>query len=446
MKKFAALLVVIAIVAMAAAFAGAFFANAMFAKNAQMVVAEATATPSANVVVQDPEPTIVPTVEPTAAPEPTIASTFEPTAAPETTVEPTATPIAEVISEDPSQISLGNFLTMSRSSDGSFNATPVGSQDGWVEFTDKDLMSHVGGQITVNVASQSLSVKLENKSHIYRSADVGQADFSVCPQHRALYRRHTSAYGDDIVVTLTAEDITNIAQYAAYWYNSDGELTYGLTICDCLVGKHSDTSSNGSNSGHHPSDEPTPVPTQKPQPTAEPTNEPTAVPTEKPAETPHPAESNTPQPPKDEATNNPGHNDQVEPQPAVNNTPQAPEEEASNQPAHNDVANSNAGAGADESNNSPSHSNLPGAEEASESTASAVADAGSAPAAPSEDLVASIASNDAPPAPAEDMIASISSRAEESEESSSTPEIPATVVEVATNVSNITAHDDMPTE
>ena len=403
MKKFFGLLLVVVVVVMTSSFVGVVFANMVLAKDnehsTQLVVVEATATPSA---------TVEPTAEATVTVEPTATPIVEATATP--IVEATATPIVEAISEDPSQIPLGNFLTMSRSSDGSFNATPVGSQDGWVEFTDKDLMSHVGEQITVNVASQSLSVKLENKSHIYRRADVGQADFSVCPQHRALYRRHTSAYGDDIVITLSAEDITNIARYAAYWYNSDGELTYGLTICDCLVGKHSYTSSSGGDYDHS-SDEPTAAPTQEPQPTAEPTN------------------SNTPQPPKDEATNNPNHNDQPqEPQPATKNTPVAPAQDyvGENNTQHNEQLN--AANGAEESDGNPSHSDLLGAEEVSEGTASAVADTVSAPEAPSED-----------------MVAIISSQAEESE-SSSTQEVPDPVVEAVTDASNTTAHGDMPTE
>ena len=426
MKKFFGLLLVVVVVVMTSSFVGVVFANMVLAKNnehsTQLVVVEATATPSATVeptaeATVTVEPTATPIAEPTATPiaEPTATPIVEATATP--IVEATATPIVEAISEDPSQTSLGNFLTMSRSSDGSFNATPVGSQDGWVEFTDKDLMSHVGEQITVNVASQSLSVKLENKSHIYRRADVGQADFSVCPQHRALYRRHTSAYGDDIVITLSAEDITNIARYAAYWYNSDGELTYGLTICDCLVGKHIDTSSNGSSSGHHPSDEPTPAPTQEP------------------VETPHPALDNTPEAPSETADNQPSHNEPVEtPHPAMDNTPEAPSETASNQPVHNDVVNSNA-----VTVEKPSHSDLPGAEEVSEGTASAVADAVSAPEAPSVDFVASVASNDVPVAPANDLVASIPAA-----------EAPAPVAEVdkvdVDEAMNVPSFSDMPTE
>lgn len=407
MKKFMALVLAVVIIAMASSFVGVVFANMVLAKNnehsTQLVVVEATATPSATV---EPTAEATVTVEPTATPiaEPTATATVEPTATP--IVEATATPIVEAIRKDPSQISLGNFLTMSRSSDGSFNATPVGSQNGWVEFTDKDLMSHVGEQITVNVASQSLSVKLENKSHIYRRADVGQADFSVCPQHRALYRRHTSAYGDDIVITLSAEDITNIARYAAYWYNSDGELTYGLTICDCLVGKHSYTSSNGSNSNSggdydHPSDEPT--------------------------------NSNTPQPPKDEATNNQNHNDQPqEPQPATKNTPAAPAQDyvGSNQHAHNEQPKTTDGAQVDDASGNPNHSDLV-VEEADVAYTPAEDLGGAVPPAPAENMVASI-----PSAPAEDFVASISSDTEAEENV-------VTDVEIAMNVPSFS---DMPTE
>ena len=342
MKKFIGLVLVVAVVAMVAAFAGAFFANAMFAKNAQMVVAEATATPSA-------------TVEPVAV---------------EATVEPTATPIAEVISEqkeDPSQISWDDFLAKSRYVDGSFNAIYDGQEVGRIQFTDESLLAHVGEQVVVNVASTSVSVKLEGKRHVYKAASVQQPNLAVCLEHTALYRRHTSAYGDDIVITLTAEDITNIAQYAAYWYNSDGELTYGLTICDCFVGNHSYTSSKGSNSNsggdyNQPSDEPTPAPTQEPQPTAKPTNEP--------LETPRPGTDNTPEAPSETADNQPSHNEPVEtPHPVPDSTPEAP---------------------------------------------------------------------------AEDMVAIISSEAEESE--SSTQEVPDPVVKAVTDASNITAHDNMPTE
>ena len=406
MKKFFGLLLVVVVVVMTSSFVGVVFANMVLAKNnehsTQLVVVEATATPSA---------TVEPTAEATVTVEPTATPIAEPTATP--IVEATATPIVEAISEDPSQISWDDFLAKARYSDNSFNAVNVGEEVGRINFTDEDLMAHVGEELAINVASTSVSVKLAGKSHVYKAASVQQPDLAVCSKHMALYRRHTSAYGDDIVITLTAEDITNIAQYAAYWYNSDGELTYGLTICDCFVGKHSYTSSNGSNSGHHPSDEST--------------NEP--------VETPRPAVEKTPAAPSETADNQPSHNETAEtPRPAVEKTPAVPSETASNQPVHNDVVNSNA-----VTVEKPSHSDLPGAEEVSEGTASAVADAVSAPEAPSADFVASVASNDVPVAPANDLVASIPAA-----------EAPAPVAEVdkvdVDEAMNVPSFSDMPTE
>ena len=438
MKKFMALLLAIATTAMVAAFAGAFFANAMFAKNAQMVVAEATATPSANV-----EPTATPIADATATP----------------IVEATATPIAEVISEqkedpsqsswaeffenseqkeDPSQSSWAEFFEKAYYNDGSFNAVNVGGEAGRINFTDEDLMAHVGEKITVNVASRSVSVKFENVEHTkYESASVKSPDLSACKKHLALARRHSRAYGDNITIKLTADDITNITTYAAYWYDKTGKLTYGFAVCGCAngAGSGSGSGSAGSsdNGGNHPSDEPTAAPTQEPQPTAKPTNEP--------LETPRPGTDNTPEAPSETASNIPSHNEtENTPAPVANNTPTAPTETASNLPEHNDIPGSSTDTTV--SGSIPSHSDLP-TEEASESTVSVVADAGSASA--SADLVVSIASNDAPPAPAEDMVAIISSEAEGSE-SSSTQEVPDPVVEAVTDASNITAHDNMPTE
>ena len=445
MKKFVCLAVVIVVVAMFGAFVGTLFANSVFANanksdSVQTVVATPNVVTSEATVEPTSEPTaepvviVEPTAEATTAPESTIEPTSEPTVEPvavEATVEPTATPIAEAISEDPSQISWTEFFKNARYSDDSFNAVNVGDEAGRINFTDEDLMAHVGEEIAINVASRSVSVKFENVEHTkYESTSVKSPDLSACKKHAALARRHSRAYGDNITIKLTADDITNIATYAAYWYDKTGKLTYGFVVCGCANGAGSGSNSSN-NSGSSSND-----------------NGGNSEPTEKPVETPRPAVDNTPVPPVDEATNNPGHNDQVEPQPATKNTPAAPTEEASNNPAHNDVVNSNAGAGADESNNNPSHSDLPGAEEASESTASAVADAGSAPAAPSTDLVASIASNDAPPAPAEDLVASISSQAEES--NSSAPEAPAPVVEVdnvdTDEATNVPSFSDMPTE
>ena len=417
MKKFMALVLTVVIIAMASSFVGVIFANMVLAKNnehsTQLVVVEATATPSATAeATVTVEPTATPIAEPTATPiiEATATPIVEATATPtvEPTIEQTAT--VEPTSKDQSEISWDDFFAKSRYVDGSFNAIYDGQEVGRINFTDEDLMAHVGEELAINVASTSVSVKLEGKRHVYKAASVQQPDLAVCSKHTALYRRHTSAYGDDIVITLTAEDITNIAKYAAYWYNSDGELTYGLTICDCFVGKHSYTSSSGGDYDHS-SDEPTAAPTQEPQPTAEPTN------------------SNTPQPPKDEATNNPNHNDQPqEPQPATKNTPVAPAQDyvGENNTQHNEQLN--AANGTEESDGNPSHSDLLGAEEVSEGTASAVADTVSAPEAPSED-----------------MVAIISSQAEESE-SSSTQEVPDPVVEAVTDASNTTAHGDMPTE
>ena len=428
MKKFIGLLVTIAVVAMVAAFAGAFFANAMFAKNAQMVVAEATATPSANV-----EPTATPIAEATATPIAEVIS--------EQKEDPSQSSWAEFFEnseqkEDPSQSSWAEFFEKAHYNDGSFNAVNVGGEAGRINFTDEDLMAHVGEKITVNVASRSVSVKFENVEHTkYESASVKSPDLSACKKHLALARRHSRAYGDNITIKLTADDITNITTYAAYWYDKTGKLTYGFAVCGCAngAGSGSGSGSAGSsdNGGNHPSDEPTAAPTQEPQPTAKPTNEP--------LETPRPGTDNTPEAPSETASNIPSHNEtENTPAPVANNTPTAPTETASNLPEHNDIPGSSTDTTV--SGSIPSHSDLP-TEEASESTVSVVADAGSA----SADLVVSIASNDAPPAPAEDMVAIISSEAEGSE-SSSTQEVPDPVVEAVTDASNITAHDNMPTE
>ena len=425
MKKFIGLLVTIAVVAMVAAFAGAFFANAMFAKNAQMVVAEATATPSANV-----EPTATPIAEATATP----------------IVEATATPIAEVISEqkedpsqsswaeffeseqkeDPSQSSWAEFFEKAHYNDGSFNAVNVGGEAGRINFTDEDLMAHVGEKITVNVASRSVSVKFENVEHTkYESASVKSPDLSACRKHAALARRHSRAYGDNITIKLTADDITNIATYAAYWYDKTGELTYGFVVCGCAngAGSGSGSGSSGSsdNGGDHPFDEPTAAPTQEPQPTAKPTDESTVVPAE------------TPQPPKVEATNSPDHSDQgQEPQLAVKNTPPAPAQDyvGSNQHAHNEQPKTTDGAQVDDASGNPNHSDLV-VEEADVAYTPAEDLGGAVPPAPAENMVASI-----PSAPAEDFVASISSDTEAEENV-------VTDVEIATNVPSFS---DMPTE
>ena len=423
MKKFIGLVLVVAVVAMVAAFAGAFFANAMFAKNAQMVVAEATATPSATV-----EPTATPsaTVEQVAV-EATATPIAEATATP--IVEATATPIAEVISEqkeDPSQSSWAEFFEKAHYNDGSFNAVNVGGEAGRINFTDEDLMAHVGEKITVNVASRSVSVKFEGVEHVkYESASVKVPNLGACRKHAALARRHSRAYGDNITIKLTADDITNIATYAAYWYDKTGELTYGFVVCGCAngAGSGSGSGSSGSsdNGGDHPFDEPTAAPTQEPQPTAKPTDESTVVPAE------------TPQPPKVEATNSPDHSDQgQEPQLAVKNTPPAPAQDyvGSNQHAHNEQPKTTDGAQVDDASGNPNHSDLV-VEEADVAYTPAEDLGGAVPPAPAENMVASI-----PSAPAEDFVASISSDTEAEENV-------VTDVEIATNVPSFS---DMPTE
>lgn len=437
MKKFVCLAVVIIVVAMFGAFVGTLFANSVFANanksdSVQTVVATPNVVTSEATVEPTSEPTaepvviVEPTAEATTAPESTIEPTSEPTAEPvavEATVEPTATPIVEAISED--QISWADFLVEARYSDNSFNAVNVGAETGRVNFTDENLMVHVGEELAVNVASRSVSVKFEGVEHVkYESASVKVPNLGACRKHAALARRHSRAYGDNITIKLTSDDITNIATYAAYWYDKTGKLTYGFVVCGCANGAGSGSgSSNGSsdNGGAHPSDEPTAAPTQEPQPTAKPTNESTAVPAE------------TPQPPKVEATNSPDHSDQgQEPQLAVKNTPPAPAQDyvGSNQHAHNEQPKTTDGAQVDDASGNPNHSDLV-VEEADVAYTPAEDLGGAVPPAPAENMVASI-----PSAPAEDFVASISSDTEAEENV-------VTDVEIAMNIPSFS---DMPKE
>lgn len=367
-----------------------------------MVFARATNTVATTMATV--APTAMPTAMPTATPvaTPTTVPTTVPTA------EPTATPVATdapQIHEDPAMISWNDFMAMSRYCDGSFNAIEAGKEYGRVSFTDVDLMVHVGEKLNVNVASLSVSVKLEGMEHSYKKATVSEPDLRVCWKHKALGRRHSKAYGDDITIELTEEDITNIATYAAYWYDGEGKLVYGLVCCCCFINEKvsgAGSSSDNGGAGDQPSSEPEKTPAA-------------------PNETPRPAPTDTPAAPIETADNKPSHNEEPkEPEVAVANTPAVPAQDyvGKNEPAHNEQPKTTDGAQDGAASGTPNHSDLVAEESTNE-----------VPSAPAENVVASI-----PSAPAEDFVASISS---------------ASVVEENTvndDATNIPSFSDMPTE
>lgn len=346
----------------------------------------------------------------------------------------TATPaVVESATPEINQMSWNDFWAKNRSEEGSVNACFEGKDAGSIIFTDDDIYTHVDERQILMFSGKNLTVKLENREYTGELSAESNLQIKFCSSHESLSNFNSTKLGDYKEFKFGKTDIENLVKVACYWYDADGNVVYGIRICE-----HKYTGNgNGGSGKSDPTEVPatnTPAPeANTPQPPQEtPENKPTHNPATK---EPEVATSNTPQPPQVTPENKPTHNPlPEEPKVATTNTPQPPKEEATNEAKHSDLPD-------DESDNEPSHNDTSSnTNDNSNNNADSSNDSTPAP-TPTE------ATGDVPPAPPTDLVTTTSASAEtESTESSSdVPPAPPTDLVATTSASVETETNEAPT-
>lgn len=317
----------------------------------------------------------------------------------------TATPaVVESATPEINQMSWNDFWAKNRSEEGSVNACFEGKDAGSIIFTDDDIYTHVDERQILMFSGKNLTVKLENREYTGELSAESNLQIKFCSVHNAILNFNSTKLGDYKEFKFGKKDVENLAKCACYWYDADGNVVYGIRICE-----HKYTGNGNGGSGK---------------------SDPTEVPA---TNTPAP-EANTPQPPQETPENKPTHNPlPEEPKVATTNTPQPPKEEATNEAKHSDLPD-------DESDNEPSHNDTSSnTNDNSNNNADSSNDSTPAP-TPTE------ATGDVPPAPPTDLAtttsASVETETNEAPTAPSAPEVPDT--SDYGEAENTSSHSDLP--